>query len=254
MKLYVYAITDMPDEPLSSALGLCEASPAAVGLRDIAAVVSPISMDEIPQTEENLWRHEQVLEALMDDRAVLPVRFGTVLADEADVERSLEHNYDEFASRLGRVRGHVEIALRVLWDGAEPEGIASPAEFASGRDYMLCRVAEEREMEERRQHAEVLADELDGGLSRLASESTRKVQPAQRMFLHAAYLVPVDAVEDFKTEVGKLSDAHPDLRFLCTGPWPPFSFVGKQSCAPRYVPTMPEVLGAVGLSPPSDHE
>ena len=238
MMLYVYAITDMPDKPLSSALGLCEASPAAVGLRDIAAVVSPISMDEIPQTEENLWRHEQVLEALMDDRAVLPVRFGTVLADEADVERSLEHNYDEFAARLGRVGGHVEIALRVLWDGAEPEEIGSPAEFASGRDYMLCRVAEEREMEERRQHAEVLADELDGGLSRLASESTRKVQPAQRMFLHAAYLVPLKDVESFKTEVGMLSDTHPDLRFLCTGPWPPFSFVKEQSRTPNGGPML----------------
>ena len=70
MMLYVYAITDMPDKPLSSALGLCEASPAAVGLRDITAVVSPISMDEIAQTEENLWRHEQVLEAPMAPAAV----------------------------------------------------------------------------------------------------------------------------------------------------------------------------------------
>ena len=43
--------------------------------------------------------------------------------------------------------------------------------------------------------------------------------------LRAAYLVERDAVGRFTGLVAQLDEQHPELRLLCTGPWPPYSFV-----------------------------
>jgi hypothetical protein len=45
------------------------------------------------------------------------------------------------------------------------------------------------------------------------------------MLMVAAYLVPRDRTESFRTRVQELGAAHPTLRLLCTGPWPPYHFV-----------------------------
>ncbi len=66
---------------------------------EIAAVFSPLNTTQISPTEDNLWQHEAVVEALMTDRTVLPVRFGTVLADEAAIQAVLEAHYADFVFR-----------------------------------------------------------------------------------------------------------------------------------------------------------
>ena len=42
---------------------------------------------------------------------------------------------------------------------------------------------------------------------------------------HGAYLVDERAVEPFRGVVERLQLSHPDTAILCTGPWPPYSFV-----------------------------
>ena len=42
--------------------------------------------------------------------------------------------------------------------------------------------------------------------------------------VHLIYLVPEDAVPEFRGVVERLQAAHPDLGLVCTGPWPPYSF------------------------------
>ena len=100
-KFYLYAITDRPESPLpvippvdkESGNGLEDATTISLEYRAIAAVISPIGVSEAPATEANLWRHEAVVEALMTDRTVLPVRFGTILADETAVRSFLAAHY-----------------------------------------------------------------------------------------------------------------------------------------------------------------
>jgi hypothetical protein len=43
--------------------------------------------------------------------------------------------------------------------------------------------------------------------------------------LRAAYLIDRDAQRTFADRVADLQAANPELRLLCTGPWPPYSFV-----------------------------
>jgi hypothetical protein len=154
-------------------------------------------------TPEALWRHEELLEQLMAGRDLLPVRFGTLVADERAAERALTERRDELAAALDRVRGAVEIALRV--QSREPDHAP-----ASGCDYLR----------ERTRRAEA-ARELHEPLAAIARDSTVL---RGRELLRAAYLVDRAAVDEFVAAVRRLQDERPRLALLCTGPWPPYSF------------------------------
>jgi len=168
------------------------------------------------------------VEAFMADSTVLPVRFGTVLADKAAVQATLAAHYSHFVTNLDRVRGRVELGLRVLWDNNDcPIDKDDRTRVAgSGRAYLLARMQEERRAHAWRQRGEALAAELDGPLADLAVESTHQVLVTPRLLLTAAYLVERRVVVPFQRRVETLNGAYPGLRFLCTGPWPPYSFVG----------------------------
>jgi len=236
--IYLYAITDQPETPVPVELGLEGAPLLSLPYRDIAAVASNLSTTNVSLTEATLWRHEAIVEALMADRAVLPVRFGTVLTDEAAVQAVLAAHYADFVASLQRVRGRVELGLRVLWISDFRVPIAdcrSPnhkskienrkSKIGNGQAYLLARLEEERQRQAWRQRAEALAEEIHAPLVRLAAESTRQVLITPRLLLTAAYLVEQHQVAAFRCQVEALSAAYPELRFLCTGPWPAYNFV-----------------------------
>jgi hypothetical protein len=227
--IYLYAITDLPDLPVPAEPGLEGASLFSLTYQDIAAVVSPLTTSAVSPTEDNLWRHEAVVEALMTDRAVLPVRFGTSLTDEAAIRAALAAHYANFVASLDRVRGRVELGLRVLWEIADSEwqtaGSSQQPSATSGRAYLMARLEEERQRQAWREQAEALAEEIHAPLDRLATDSTRQVLITPRLLLTAAYLVEQDQVAAFRQKVEALSAAHPKLRLLCTGPWPAYNFV-----------------------------
>ena len=62
-------------------------------------------------------------------------------------------------------------------------------------------------------------------LGRLTVEHTHQVLFTHRLLLTAAYLVKRQQMAAFNRQVEALSVTYPALRFLCTGPWPPYSFV-----------------------------
>jgi len=65
-------------------------------------------------------------------------------------------------------------------------------------------------------------------LERLAVENTHQVLVTPRLLLKAAYLVDRERMAIFREEINNLSLAYPTLRFLCTGPWPPYNFVSNR--------------------------
>jgi hypothetical protein len=225
--LYLYAIIDQPLKRLPALSGLEQAAVTKVPYRDLAAVVSAVSAAEVPALEANVWLHELVVEELMADRAVLPVRFGTVLSSERAAQDVVREHYASFAADLDRVRGRVEMGVRVLRSdepAPPPPSEARPA-YATGRDYMLARMEEERGLRATREQAESLAAELHRPLARLATQTTQQVLSTPRLLLTAAYLLDRERVADFRQEVETLSAAYGSLCLLCTGPWPPYSFV-----------------------------
>jgi hypothetical protein len=228
--MYLYAISDCPEAPLPVTPGLEDAPLLNVRHRGIAAVASALTRAVSP-VETNLWQHEAVLEALMTDRAILPVRFGTLLTGEDALRDVLTAHYADFVADLDHVRGRVELGLRVLWQDEQEGGGATVQRRkgvetrGSGRAYMMARLEEERGRRARRKQAEALASEINTPLVKEAVDSTHQVLVTPRFLLTAAYLVERGAVEVFQQQVQALNSAYSTLRLLCTGPWPAYSFV-----------------------------
>lgn len=185
----VYAIGDHPGPPLPDLNGV-----RAVPAGRIAALCGEVEQTELSPTA--LWAHEAVVEALMEDRDLLPVRYGTRLPDEAQVLRAVAERHDALLAALDGVRGAAEVSLRVV---APADGPA-PVEAAA-------RVHEQ------------LAGQARAATVLEAGES--------RDLLRAAYLVDRGGGAAFAEAVAGHQRAHPNLRLLCTGPWPPYSFAER---------------------------
>ena len=121
--IYVYAIADRPEAPLPNQLGQHDELLTKVIWRDVVAVVSPFNGSQLSKTADELWRHEEVVEALMNDRAVVPVRFGTLLPSPQHVSDILCRAYGALIEDIERVRGQIEIGVRFL---TAVENVAEP--------------------------------------------------------------------------------------------------------------------------------
>ena len=104
----------------------------------VAAAVSFLPPSTIAASPQNVWRHERVLERLMHAHAVLPLRFGTTCHSVDALGDALLCSSDELRRDLERVRGKVEMALRIVDSLGERhnrnlEGrYVAPAEGAAG--------------------------------------------------------------------------------------------------------------------------
>jgi len=206
--IYVYAITEAAGTPLPQPT-----------LREVTAHgVAVVFADEGPggdPTADVLWVHEDVVESLMRDRAVLPMRFGTHLPDEEAALALLDSRRDDFARMLDDVRGRVELGVRVAGRAAAPD---QPARPATGTEYLARRLGARRE-------ADHVAAAVHEPLARIADRSASARSPRSGEVMTASYLLPSERVGVFTEEIRQLQQRHPDLALTCTGPWPPYSFV-----------------------------
>jgi hypothetical protein len=205
----LYAITDAPPPPLRDMPQL-----RAVPAGRLAAVCAPASDGQV--SAEMLWRREAVVEALMESADLLPLRYGTRFDDTATAAAAVEQRQDGLAAALDRVRGAVELSVRVLVPAERDEDRAP----ASGTEYLRgkARAASARE---------AVAQSVHEPLAALARASVRREsgRPGER--LTGAYLVDRDAAEAFAARVAALQASLPEVRLLCTGPWPPYSFAQR---------------------------
>jgi Gas vesicle synthesis protein GvpL/GvpF len=208
--LYLYAITDGSRERVPDGIRF-------VVVDGISGVYGSAPEGEMRATEGDLWAHEAVVEALMEDGAVLPARFGTVVESVERLRDELVSRQQEFVSALNRVRGRVELGVRAVW----PEGTTDGTPAASGRDYL------ERKLREQRAAAEATSS-VHEPLARLAVESTVRVQQSPCLTVIGSYLVDRGTVAGFRREAEQLARTLDGVELACTGPWPPYSFTGEE--------------------------
>jgi hypothetical protein len=217
--LYVYALTRSTIDAPPDEVGLDGRPLDVVRYEHVAAVISAHDAGARPRpTAQNVLRHERVVESTMSRGPVLPARFGTMYATRDKLEEALRRGHDALRLGLDRVEGCVELGVRVL----SSDKPAEPAPVHSGREYMLAKLAGERARAAARRRAE----EAVAPLADLAAGVVvRDPRPSAPALLTVAYLVVHDRVDTFKQAVQRLAPAHPAIRLLCTGPWPPYHFV-----------------------------
>jgi hypothetical protein len=210
--IWVYAVCERPELPLPGVRGLARAPLEAIAEGPLLAVLSRHGQPPDEPALDALWAHERVVESLMAQRAVLPMRFGTRPPSADALPEVLARRRDALLEALDRVRGRVELALRVMKAAGGPT--AAPPRAASGAEYLRARLA----------GARTLAA-LHEPLAALSVAARRWPQRSPEELLHTSYLVDEPAVATFRSAVQSLQRTHPQAALLCTGPWPAYSFV-----------------------------
>ena len=207
----------------------------------IGAVVAPVPLAEFGEEElrerlnDRAWleekarAHEDVLQRLLGETTVVPLRFGSIHHDLGSVDDLLRQRRDAFERALAAVRGRVEFGVKV-WRTRQPADEPAPT---TGRGYLEGRLGQRRrESEEtaaiedalRGAHSRFLAHAVDGVVNR--PQPRELTGRADDMVLNAAYLVAEDDTS-LAVEVRDAGDRHRELGLLfeLTGPWPPHNFV-----------------------------
>jgi hypothetical protein len=212
--IYLYAITESggeaPDCP-----GLGDAPLGLLHAGEVAGLYSRHEAGDFAPEPDALWRHDQVVEAAMSRGAVLPARFGTTFTDTSALATALERGQAALRRQLERVRGCVELAVRVSLPPLAPH---APAD---GRNYLHVKLARQHERQ-------AVAERTLVPLAAHAVRSHRPTNPAETSTLTASYLVRAGEVDRFAERVRILARRHSELSLSCTGPWPPYSFVGEE--------------------------
>lgn len=241
---YIYAIVrrEVPIPPQLT--GFANAPLSTIGWQDLAAVISRVLSTTLPTASEYLLGHEAVVEALGQAGPTLPVRFGTILAGTAAVTQAIASQYEVLLGDMVRVGDKVELGLTVLWDTLTGQTLAhteqqtisvteTPACRTSGAGlrYLEARLAlYQREKSRQDQVRRVIAG-LEPVLRPYVLEQRYRIFSSPRLAVRAAYLVQPWHYHEIRRVVDDMRENLPDLRWLLSGPWPPYSFVsgaGKQ--------------------------
>jgi hypothetical protein len=210
--IWVYGICDRPDLPPPRRRGLAQAPLDALREGAVLAVFTRHGRPPGEPAPDALWAHERVVERLMVDRTVLPMRFGSSVDDDDALRRLLAARQGPLVAALARVKGHVELGIRVLEPSADSLAVAAPA---TGRDYLMTKLNDGRR-----------SSSLHETLEALATDGRRQAPRAAEEVLRGTYLVDRRVVPRFRAAVQRLQYSHPEMAILCTGPWPPYTFVG----------------------------
>jgi hypothetical protein len=235
--IYVYAIVDDPDVPVTGLCGLGGMPVVLFALGPIAAVGTFHDALELEEEADVLCRHDQVAAALMPRCTVAPTRFGTVVFDGYRLREMLRQQESHWIDMLAGLRGKAELALRassprgsMSTAGEEPGPTrlsndprveSDPADAGPGRRYLRRLSAAATDGEMRRLPPAL--QYIHASMSRVATASAVTARTDTAMT--AAYLVGANEVAAMEDTAAAASRRFPAVDLSLTGPWAPYSFV-----------------------------
>jgi hypothetical protein len=256
--LWVYCIVAAGRELPDGLAGIgADEPPVLIEEGDVAAVASQVPLSEfgelplranlndLPWLERTVRAHEAVLDALLAEGPVVPMRVCTIYRDGAQVRAILAAGDKLFGDVLSGLAGKAEWGMKIVADRAQlAEHVRARSEAArafegeaegkpAGGAYLA-----------RKKIAALVRDESDGLLDELVREAHGRIAehsagavilPAQNrelagysgdMVFNGAYLIDDEQAEAVASAVGELLAEYAPLglSFELTGPWPAYNF------------------------------
>ena len=247
---YIYCIAAEPfrEKYGNSSIQGFESEVSTVRFRDICAVVGSLPPDlcKVNATRKNVLTHQRVMEDVMKDTTVLPVKFGTVAEssgnddpEERIKNRVLKERHQELAELLAEMEGKVELGLKALWADMKmiySEIVAENPRIAALRS-KVDRLPENKSYQSKITLGRLVKDALD---EKRAWESMAMIKTLKeacvdsketntfgdQMIVNGAFLVKSELEDEFDKRVEELMSSNDGrVIFRCLGPVPPCNFV-----------------------------
>ena len=236
MNIYIYGIIDFNKEIKETVTGLNGASIYNIPYRNIGALVSDFD-ESIPiKDEDHVLEHEIVVEKIMKNFTVLPMRFLTVFDKKDNVISMLNEHYSDFREDLDRLNNMVEFGIKAIWPGAiirerienaykKAQSDLSLSTQSPGKSFIKEKFEKYKIDKEFEEEADRCIAIIDDFFNRFVAEKRLEKLKTDNLLLDAAYLVNKEKQGDFKKAFEELKASPGDLKYLFSGPWPPYNFV-----------------------------
>ena len=222
MKLYAYCLVENLDAFDVTTRGISGAAVRSLQVDELAVLVSDFNSDTIAVTRENALDHAAVVRSVLDRATPLPFRFGT-LVTEQQLKSYISARKPALQTRFAHVRGCVEMSVKIIREVSEDKAEVRD-EITSGTSFLeekrLALLGSEQKATEATEISAWLHKQVDG----LISDEQVTVRPSEKLVLAAAHLVERDKIPQYKEKLAAARKNRPELHFLFSGPWPPYSF------------------------------
>ncbi|MBU1340507.1 MAG: GvpL/GvpF family gas vesicle protein [Proteobacteria bacterium] len=201
----------------------------------ISAVISDTPMSKYVINRENLTAHEMVIEQVMKDYTVLPVRFCTIASNLEEIRSLLRRRYHEFKRLFREMDNKIEMGLKVSWKQMEAiyGEISSVSPLIKKLKSNIAGLDAKNKIEVGKQVQKALAEkkEDDGQMITrrfkcISVDIKQNKIIGDAMLLNLACLIDRTHEKEFDNTVNDLAAKY-ENRFLFkyVGPIPPFNFV-----------------------------
>jgi len=237
---YVYCIIECGERKGFGGIGIGGRGDEVytISYKDISAVVSDTPLKEYEANEENTLTHMSVIQRVMQEYTVLPLRFCTIFKGDDGLRRTLARIYDESKAELGRLKDKVEVGVKVLWHPkVASEHIRKTSDRVKelekdmegktpGIAYLLKIKLDEAMKDELNRRSEDYSRTIYEELKSHTVDS-RESRLVGHMILNGAFLLNKNQIENFKGATERLNRKYESygLEFIFSGPWPPYNFV-----------------------------
>ena len=212
---------------------------STLGFNDISAVISSSPVTKYVIDPDNLVAHEKVIEEVMKDYTVLPLRFCTIANSAEEIRTFLRRRYGEFKGMLRDMDNKVEMGLKARWtdmkkifaeiaheDPAVRDGKKTAGDQSGDPDgevKIALGMAVKAALDKKK---EMDGEKILNKFKRVAVDVLKNDPVGDNMFLNAVLLVDRTREKQFDYLVEDLADSYKDtVDFKVVGPAPPFNFV-----------------------------
>jgi len=225
MKLYAYCIAKDLDTRQGVPAGIAGATVRLLRIGNLTVPVSDCDVDVVPVTRENGLTHAAVVRAVFAQTTALPLRFGTLLTEQ-DLSTHVNVAASVIEQRLEHVHGCVEMNVRILRPLAIDRQPHPPEADPTGAGTAFLR-QKQREILKQEQKAPATAElswlhETVRNL--IKDEEISESTAGERAMAKVAHLVELANIEPYREKIAQALKNRPELHFLVSGPWPPYSF------------------------------
>lgn len=251
---YLYGVVPASEAEGLGAIGIGNAVVTTIPFGKVAAVVHPCDPDtQLPNDKkvigEWLISHQDVVDkALTRFGVVVPSSFGTVIkGDGSDktVAKWLSDNYEALLSELKNFVGKAEYGVQISWDTkkiseeiiqCDDELLSLRTEMQSASEgiaYIYKKKMEQSlkaKLEEKAFNLfKDIYDTLKGMADGIVIEKLKSAPDGFQMLANISCLVSKKDQERLSSLLDEINKANYMVKY--TGPWPPYSFVGRHKIA-----------------------
>jgi len=232
---YIYGVIETSQRREFGSIGLGEKLVYTIGLKGLACVVSDSDLEVYIANAVNLAEHERVLEKVMGEHVVLPMRFGTVADSEREILLMLKKHGNQFLRMLKKLEGKVEVKLEIAWKDMKAvfseivernpalKKLKSDPHAKSREDVIMAGQMVYQFLQDKRVKE---SEAFIKALKRVSEGCAMSKSTRDELMMNASFLIDKKKIGEFDKTLNGLdakTSGRYDIRYI--GPLPPYSFV-----------------------------